>query len=484
MIIKSFYENFSDILIMCFFTYFKEEVLKSIDKKYVEDNKNSILKFILLSLIGIILFVIPIVNDGNITIPVAILSNIFLSIIEHILPDLLFLAIIVSTITTIIYKIIKISNKDFTIKYKFIDTSLDISNFWFIMRILSGIFVIFIRFNFGFEVVYSGATGGMIFNDLLPTLFAIFLFAGLFLPLLLNFGLLDLIGTLLVKIMRPVFKLPGRSAIDCIASWLGDGTVGILLTNKQYEEGFYTEREASVIGTNFSLVSITFSLIIINEVDLSHMFVPYYFTVTFASLIAAIIVPKFGPLAKKKDLLINGEKSNIKEDIPDGKTMLEHGIIKAVSKASTQTIKKNVFLDGFKNVFDLWFSVIPTVLSVGTIALIIAEYTPFFKIIGLPLYPILLILGVPEAMEASTTLMAGFADMLLPAILANNIESDMTRFVIACTSVSQLIYLSEVGALLISSKIPINLKDLFIIFIQRTLITLPIIAAIAHIIKF
>ena len=43
----------------------------------------------------------------------------------------------------------------------------------------------------------------------------------------------NLVGTLLSKVMRPVFNLPGRSAIDCIASWLGDGTIGVLLTRKQ-----------------------------------------------------------------------------------------------------------------------------------------------------------------------------------------------------------------------------------------------------------
>ena len=52
-------------------------------------------------------------------------------------------------------------------------------------------------------------------TGLLPTLFAVFIFAGLLLPLLLNFGLLELFGALLSKIMRPVFNLPGRSAIDC-----------------------------------------------------------------------------------------------------------------------------------------------------------------------------------------------------------------------------------------------------------------------------
>ena len=39
--------------------------------------------------------------------------------------------------------------------------------------------------------------------------------------------------------MRPLFNLPGRSGIDCLASWVGDGSVGIILTSKQYEGGHY-----------------------------------------------------------------------------------------------------------------------------------------------------------------------------------------------------------------------------------------------------
>src|SRR5699024_4173843 len=81
---------------------------------------------------------------------------------------------------------------------------------------------------------------------LLYSLVSLFLFAGLFLPLLMNFGLMELFGTFTTLIMRPLFKLPGRSSIDSLASWIGDGTIGVLLTSKQYEDGFYTKREAAV----------------------------------------------------------------------------------------------------------------------------------------------------------------------------------------------------------------------------------------------
>ena len=71
--------------------------------------------------------------------------------------------------------------------------------------------------------------------------------------------------------------------------------------------------------------------------------------------------------------------------------------------------------------------------------------------------------------------------MLLPSVLAaNTITSEMTKFIIACVSVTQLVYMSEVGGLLLGSKIPVNLKDLILIFLERTLVTLPVIVLIAN----
>lgn len=58
----------------------------------------------------------------------------------------------------------------------------------------------------------------------------------------------------------------------------------------------------------------------------------------------------------------------------------------------------------------------------------------------------------------------------------------MTRFIIAALSVTQLIYMSEIGSLLLDGKIPVNIFELFLIFILRTIITLPVIAGDAHLI--
>nr|WP_302703121.1 YjiH family protein [uncultured Clostridium sp.] len=436
------------------------------------------LKFILPSLLGIILFMIPIKYNDKITIPVAIFSNALVNFLGSSLIYIITFILVISAVISIITKIFK---PKFILENSFLKTLFNVGPLWLLARIFGAIFSLLTLFGIGSEFIIGDSTGAFVLNDLLTVLFSIFLFAGLLLPLLLNFGLLEFFGALLTKVMRPIFKLPGRSSIDCITSWLGDGTLGILLTSKQYEDGFYTKREAATISTTFSAVSITFSLIVISQVGLSHMFIPFYLTVSFAGIVAAIIVPRIPPLSRKSDTYYN---DNIKENlevIPEGYNSFSWGYKNALEKAVNAYDIKKFFTEGFKNVLDMWFGVLPVVMCLATLALIIAEYTTIFQVLGTPFIPILKLLQVPEATAASQTLIVGFADMLLPSVLAaNTITNEMTKFIVACVSVTQLVYMSEVGGLLLGSKIPVNLKDLILIFLERTLVTLPVIVLIAN----
>lgn len=55
--------------------------------------------------------------------------------------------------------------------------------------------------------------------------------------------------------------------------------------------------------------------------------------------------------------------------------------------------------------------------------------------------------------------------MFPPSVMRSGIERELTRFIIACLSVAQLIYMSEVVGLLLSSVIPVALIDLTLSFI-------------------
>ena len=440
---------------------------------------NNNIKFIFPSLLGVLLFMIPINYEGNITIPVAILSNKLTDLLGASLPYIIATTLAISGLFTLITFVFK---PKFILNNKFLNSLFNLTPMWSISRIIGSIFGILTLHQFGPEFIISDVTGAFVFNDLLTILFSIFLFAGLLLPLLLNFGLLEFVGALLTKIMRPLFKLPGRSSIDCITSWLGDGTLGVILTSKQYEDGFYTEREAAVVSTTFSAVSITFSLIVIETIGLNGMFIPFYLTVTFAGIVAAIVVPRIPPLSRKKDTYYNGKMAeNASEDIPEGYTPLSWGYKSALEVAEKNSDVKSFFVDGLKNILDMWIGVLPIVMCFATLALIIAEFTPVFRILGLPFVPVLQLLQVPEALAASQTLVVGFADMLLPSVIASNtITSEMTKFIISCVSVTQLIYMSEVGGVLLGSKVPVNLKEILIIFLERTLVTLPVVVLIAN----
>lgn len=451
----------------------------SSNPKEQEVSSSAIWKFLIPSLIGVALFMTPVPVEDGVTIPIAVLADWLQGLLAGVLPEIMTIVIIISTLGVFVQKFAK---PDFMTRSEFSKNLFDINIFWTVVRIIASILAVMVLFQIGPEWVWDDYTGGLLLRDLLPLLFTIFIFAGLFLPLLLNFGLLEFVGSLLIKIMRPLFTLPGRSSIDSLTSWLGDGTIGVILTNKQYEEGFYSKREAAVIASTFSVVSITFSLVIIAEVDLAHMFVPFYATVIFAGFVAALIMPRIPPLSLKKTEYADGGTTELDESIPSGHSPVSWGLKKAKERADKNHDVKTFFRDGAKNVLDMILGVAPVVMAIGTIAVIIAEFTPVFAWLGAPYVPLLELMRVPEAAAASETLVVGFADMFLPAIFAGGIESEMTRFIIACVSVTQLIYLSEVGGVILGSKIPLRFWELIVIFVLRTLITLPVITLIAHII--
>lgn len=436
------------------------------------------LKFFIPSLIGIFLFIIPIKTENGFSIPIAILAGKAQSILEAQLSLIMMLIIVITAIFTVLAKI----SPNFFKKTPFFYKLFSVHTFWMITRVLAAIFAVMVFFRIGPEAIHGANTGQLLLDDLLHVLFSVFLFAGLFLPLLMNFGLLEFFGTMMTRIMRPLFTLPGRSSVDAFASWIGDGTIGVLLTSKQYEEGFYTKREAAVIGTTFSVVSITFSLVILSQVELAHLFVPFYITILLAGLVCAIIMPRIPPLSKKQDTYVHADIEKVDERIPDGETAFSMGYKHAIEKARKQHSVYQFFKEGAQNILDMWMGVAPIVMTFGLIALMIAEFTPVFQWLGTPFIPILELLQIPYAKEASETILIGFADMFLPSVIGASIEAEITRFIIAALSVSQLIYMSEIGGLLLGSKIPVSFLDLVIIFLLRTFITLPIITVCAHII--
>ncbi|MGL6215450.1 YjiH family protein [Billgrantia desiderata] len=438
--------------------------------------RNNLFKFLIPSALGVGLFLVPFRIGDTINIGMGFLADGLKALLDGALPAIAVIVLVLSVLATSWIKLARPSWAEKGVMHDMFH----VGPVWFGMRILGAAFALMTFFQFGPEFVTASFTGGVMLNDLAPVLLTFFFFAALLLPFLVEFGFMEFIGSLVRKPFRVIFNLPGRSAIDATASWMGSGTVGVLITTQQYEKGFYNRREASVIATNFSIVSIAFSLLITSFVDLNHMFIQFYFTVVVAGLIAAVIVPRLPPLSRKPDTYYEPVGCQLAEKRTEEMGLLRYSLTQAVRRAERSPGPRELARNALFNVADIFLALLPLVFAIGTVALILAEFTPLFTWLSYPMVPVLELLRIPEAQAAAPATLVGFADMFLPAVLATNIESELTRFVIACLSLTQLIYMSEIGALLLKSKIPLKLWELVAIFLLRTAITLPIIAFMAH----
>ena len=449
----------------------------------MKTNKKSLLNFLIPSIIGIIIFMIPVKFDGEWTIIVKIFADFIAKTIGDYLPALCTIIITISFVMSVLASF----NVKFIKENKLLDQTFSVTPVWLVLRILGFIVVWMVvlkdKLNLGpfFDMIVADESATFILNDLLTSLVIIFVIASMLLPLLLDFGLLEFIGAIFTKIMRPVFLIPGRAAVDCITSWIGDGTLGVMLTANQYESGYYSAKEAAIISTNFSAVSITFSLIVLSQVDMVEYFGVYYLLVCLVGIVCAIIVPRIPPLSLKKDDYVVESNHDNKDIAENYSSSVQYGLDLAIKRAESHKGIGEFLKNGIENAFGMWFSVMPIVMIIGTASLVLANNTQVFEILGKPFLPLLNFLKVSESLAASKTMIVGFSDMFTPSIIAaSTIQSQMTKFIVATISVTQLIYLSEVGGLILASSIPVNLFELFVIFIERTIISLLIVAPIAH----
>ena len=455
----------------------------NIEQNYTLKQTGSIskfLKFFIPSLLGLFLFIIPlpfgkIFNVSGVSpvnIGVGFISELLKLAIGDYIPTICLVIIVLSASLSLMAKCINIKNE-------FLKNILDVSAFWLFFRVVGAVFMIMIYFNVGPEFIISEDTGHVILG-IMPSLIALFLIAGFLLPLVLDFGLMDFFGTMISKFMKTLFLVPGRAAVDTLSSWLGDATLGIMITNTQYKQGFYNKKESCIIAVCFSLVSLPFSTVIADQLGFMNKFVPFYLTVCAASLVCAIILPRIYPLCKIKNETFNNVPYQ-EEQVSEEGGLVKQGLVNAITRAENAPTLNTIVVNGFKNIVDIYISLIPLVLAWGTISLALAEFTPVFTWISYPVILILELLKIPNAAQAAPAVLVGFTDMFIPSVMVSGEGfAEITKFVIGTLSISQLVYMTETGAVILKSDIPLNLKDLMVIFLVRTTISLMVIVPIAH----
>lgn len=431
----------------------------------------SIARFAVPAILSLLLFLVPFSIDGSNTILVAVVAQ----FLREQLDPILAIAILLITFSS--------AGMAIFANVKHVHSGIIAELFrvtwpWLVLRVLGALISLAVFFEIGSEIIWGANTGQTMVGQLVPTVMTLFLAVIFLLPLMTEYGIMEFAGVLLSGFFRALFRLPGRGAIDAMASWLGAAPLGALVTTQQYERGHYSRREALSIISSFSLASVAFCLLIASILDITHIFVQFYGSVAVVSMVLAMTVCRLPPLSRIPDTYEKETSST--ELVPEGESVWRWALQAAVNKAAdAEPLPIQVKRSGIK-LLDLWFGLIPTVIAIGTIALIIAEYTPVFNWIAYPFRLYLELLSVPEAAAAAPSMVVGFADMILPAVLGAGIESELTKFVIAGISVTQVIYMSEIGALILRSKIQTNIGQLAAIFLVRTVIAIPLFVGLGH----
>lgn len=339
------------------------------------------------------------------------------------------------------------------------------------------------QFN-GPEAIVGPNTGELMSGIALAVMWVIPLGA-IFIPFFVNYGAIDFVGILLQPIMRPLFKVPGKSAVDAITSFLTSSSVAVLFTTKLYNMKFYTKKEAAVITTSFSAVSIGFAAVVIDTAGLMDHFTKVYFSSFLVAFIIAFIMIRIPPLSLKKNVYIDDTDQKPEDRAQEVYRKDTFGV--AVSSAINQAASSNPFFKEIKKSLMEGLTVLPKVLSmlfaIGVTFLILAEYTPTFEIIGSAIVPFMQLLNVPDATIIAPSLALGIAEMFLPVLYIADMVGSLdiqARYFVTAVSMVQIIFFAETGAVMLSTGLPLKLWELIVIFTMRTIIAMPLVAIFMH----
>lgn len=447
-----------------------------------------LIRLILCSAIGIFVFFVSVPYQGDSEIVFSIIYNWFIGLFGNFAYWILVLITGTNLCAHLYYKYIKKDNKSsaFAGVYendKIVHTFLYGLGFFYVVLYAFKMTVA------GFEgpvMITGDATGGSVIPPIVLGVVGIILVGAVFMPFLLNYGVLEIIGALLEPLMRPLFQVPGKAALDAVASFVSSSSLGVLITNRLWKKNVYTDKEMVAIMTGFSAVSIGFAYLVINTAGLGHMFVKVYGISFVLVFLMEMIMVRIPPISRKKNVYFNGREqleAERKDEVKINASLISRGFSRAVKRAG---IARGIAIDiklSFLDSLLILPQVITMLSAIGVSALILAEYTPLFQILGNIFKPLLILCQVPDVNLIAPSIPIGIAEMFLPVLVMGSkisLISEQARVFVTIVSMVQIIFFSETATVMLATKSPIKFWEIIVCFLERTIIAIPLASLVIH----
>jgi len=261
-------------------------------------DRATLLKFFLPSTLGVLLFLAPINVDGTTKVLLGVIADwINASAGMHMRTFCAFV-FVTSAVLTPLYSF---GPETLRRRLPGLKTVFQAGPVTTLMRVAGGVFCGLTIAGIGPKWIIGPDTGGTAYFSIAAIIFCLIGTGAMLMPLLTDYGLLEFVGTILRRFFQRVFGLPGRSTIDALASWVGSSSIAVIVTSRQYEGGYYTAREASVIATNFSVVSVPFVFLTASVAGIPELGGTLYGAMVLVGVICALITPRLPPLSRMPD---------------------------------------------------------------------------------------------------------------------------------------------------------------------------------------
>ncbi len=320
--------------------------------------------------------------------------------------------------------------------------------------------------------------GPFLWDTLVSSVGMIVPVGAIFLGFLIGFGLMEFVGVFVRPIMKPIWKTPGRSAVDAVASFVGSYSLGLLLTNRVYKSGGYTAKEAAIIAAGFSTVSVTFMVVVARTLGLMDHWLLYFFVSLIVTFAVTAITVRIPPLSRIPDEYYPGVTPSPEISIRSDKFKYAWAQARATLRNSP-SITKTMWLN-LKDGIIMTANILPSIMSVGLLGLLAAKHTPIFDWIGWLFYPILRLVRADQPLETGKAISLGLVEMFLPAGAVSDQAELVTRFIVGVTCISGIIFLSAMVPSIMATDIPLKFWHLILIWFERVILTIVMTAPLAY----
>ena len=350
-----------------------------------------------------------------------------------------------------------------------------------VIKCVGVVFILFAVFDFGPPVIHQARAfiGGrtiseFVMNGVLITISVSIPLAAMFLPFLLNYGLVEFVGVLVRPVMRPLFRLPGRSAVILVSALLGNFSVAHIAVNEQYEKGHMTERESIAICTGFASSSIAFMMVLATNAGIidTH-WNAYVWSSFFIIILITLIGVRIFPITSINDSYAPGVT-------PQPETVYTRKLLEnALSEGLSVCKVARSPLAGIAGIMKATAGILAAIIMGAgfstSVGMLLYFYTPIFQWLGVIFRPLMWLVQVPAAEVATASTGAAFSllEVTIPSLLVSEgVWSYHVRYMMAVVPITSVIFLGSFVPSLISTNLPVKFWHLMVIWVQRMMLSI------------